>query len=244
MIDETRTGRPAVICHMLSSLDGKISGRFLSVPETAPALQEFARLRGARRCTATLYGTTTMAESYADGLAPRLPDEPQPLARTDWLPRRETEQLVISVDPNGVLAWHSPVLEKPGRPPAQVVEVLTQQVPDAYLHYLRRLGISYLFAGQDHLDCRLLLQKLRALCGVERLMLSGGGVINGVFLQSGLVDELSLVLAPAVEGDPDAVSLFEPSVLAPGTAPAALRLLDSQPLSGGALWLRYEVTAG
>ena len=38
--------RPFVVCHMLSSLDGKIDGEFFSVPECRPALAEYGNRRG------------------------------------------------------------------------------------------------------------------------------------------------------------------------------------------------------
>ncbi len=66
--------RPFVVCHMLSSLDGKIDGEFFSAPECRPALAEYGNLRGFYGCQATLYGTTTMIGSYADGMVGELPD--------------------------------------------------------------------------------------------------------------------------------------------------------------------------
>ena len=56
-----------VICHMLASLDGKIDGDFFSMPESAPAIEAYGKLRGFYKCQATLYGTTTMLGGYADG---------------------------------------------------------------------------------------------------------------------------------------------------------------------------------
>ena len=38
--------RPFAVCHMLTSLDGKIDGAFFSTPETAPALKAYGELRG------------------------------------------------------------------------------------------------------------------------------------------------------------------------------------------------------
>lgn len=46
--------RPYVICHMLTSLDGKIDGAYMSAPECAPALTAYGNLRGVFRCQATL----------------------------------------------------------------------------------------------------------------------------------------------------------------------------------------------
>ena len=56
--------RPFVVCHMICSLDGKIDGEFMTVPQAKPALQEYGKLREFYQCQATLYGTTTMARSF------------------------------------------------------------------------------------------------------------------------------------------------------------------------------------
>lgn len=36
--------RPYVVCHMLTSLDGKIDGSFFGSPETEPALAEYGNI--------------------------------------------------------------------------------------------------------------------------------------------------------------------------------------------------------
>ena len=36
--------RPFVVCHMLTSLDGKIDGTFFGVPETVPAIKAYGEL--------------------------------------------------------------------------------------------------------------------------------------------------------------------------------------------------------
>ena len=41
--------RPTVICHILASVDGKISGRFFADPATGAALRAYAALRAAER---------------------------------------------------------------------------------------------------------------------------------------------------------------------------------------------------
>ena len=75
--------RPTVICHILMSLDGKISGAFMGAPQAAPALKAYNELRGTFGCRATLYGTTTMAEGFADGYVRPLPPADTAYPRED-----------------------------------------------------------------------------------------------------------------------------------------------------------------
>lgn len=233
---------PFVVCHMLASLDGKIDGAFFGAAETAPALKAYGELRGFYHCQATLYGTTTMLGGYADGRVSKLPRGEKILPKEDWVnPKgQELGNFLVSIDPKGELAFSSHIFEKKGRAAAHVIEALTYKAPPEYLFYLRRQGVSYLFAGKERLDCALLLRKLYEQFGVKKLMLAGGGVVNWSFLAEGLIDELSLVIAPVADGGTDAVSIFEQSAFLPRSGPAAFHLLEAKPLDGDALWLRYR----
>lgn len=54
-----------------------------------------------------------------------------------------------------------------------------------------------------------LLHELKTSFGIQRLMIAGGGYVNGSFLQAGLIDEVSIVLAPVADGNTRSVSTFE-----------------------------------
>ena len=230
--------KPTVICHMLTSLDGKIDGSFFSAPETRPALRKYGELRKFYDCPATIYGTTTMAEGYADGYVSDLPESDRTYPWEDYAAETDVQNYIISMDPDGVLAWSGNYLEKKGRPKAHVIEVLTERVSDRYIAYLRGFGISYLFAGEEQIDCALLLQKLKGVFGLEKVLLAGGGVTNWSFATAGLVDELSIVLAPTADGGSDPASLFETGGVSPA-APAAFSLKAVERVENDTLWLRY-----
>lgn len=233
--------KPFVVCHMLASLDGKIDGAFFGAPETTPALKAYGELRGFYNCPATLYGTTTMLGGYADRKIPALPKSTEILPKEDWINPigKGMGNFIVSVDSRGELAFSSHILEKKGRPAAHVVEALTMQASADYLAYLREREISYLFAGENTLDCNLLLDKLHNLLGIDRLMVAGGGVINWSFLGEGLIDELSLVIAPAADGSTTAVSIFEQADFLPPHGPVSFALKKAEVLDGDVLWLRY-----
>lgn len=231
--------KPFVVCLMLTSLDGKIDGAYMSDLGNATARTAYGELRKFYGCQATLYGTVTMKGSYADGLAPALPTVTSPVSREDYLAPSDVKNYIVSVDPQGELGFHSGYIEKKGRPRAHVIEVLTAQVNDAYLLYLQNTGVSYIFAGSEHLDCGLLLHKLKNKFGIDRLMIAGGGAMNASFLQEDLIDELSLVISPLADGNTTSVSIFERGDFLPHRKPVAFSLIDAKPLDGDALWLRY-----
>ena len=229
--------RPYVICLMTSAINGKCSGKFYQLPEVDAARKANAAARDFYACGAILYGTRTMTESY--GTVEALPASGQKFPREDYLPGCNTDQFIVSIDPVGVVSLPGRTIVRNGRPAAQVVQVLTEQVSDDYLAYLRQLEVAYVFGGQKELNLELVLRKLYENFHIERLIVAGGGVVNQSFLAAGLIDEISLVIAPACSGDGAAVATFEPSPFAKNDAPVPLRLLSCETAEGGAVWLRY-----
>lgn len=228
--------RPYVVCHMLISLDGRIDGACMS----AACARAYGQLRTTFDCQATIYGTTTMAGTYSDGLAPAtLPASETVWPHEDYVAQSDVHNFIVSVDPQGTLGWNDKYIEKKSRPKAHVIEVLTEQVSNEYLAYLRKRDVSYVFAGEDRLDCTLLLSKLKSLFQIDRLMLAGGGQMNWSFAQEDLIDELSLILAPAADGDPAAASLFDRPAFLPKHSPVSFHLNAVEKLDNDGLWLRY-----
>lgn len=231
--------RPYVVCHMLATLDGKTEGEFFSLPECGSAAEEYGNIRNYYSCPATLYGTTTMLEGYSDGLAENLQKAEKQYPKEDNIAKTDVKNYIIAIDTKGTLAYNSPYSERKGRSKAHIVEVLTEAVSEDYLAYLQNIGISYIFAGKERLDCGLLLEKLYKKFDITRLMIAGGGVTNRSFLADDLIDELSIVVAPVSGGNNDTVSVFESSDFTPESKPAAFDLIEVKQTDGGCIWLRY-----
>ena len=68
-------------------------------------------------------------------------------------------------------------------------------------------------------------------------MLEGGGHINGSMLRAGLIDEVSVLLAPVVDGRTGTPALFDEHE----GLPRGLTLAEATPLRHDVLWLRYRV---
>ena len=99
-----------------------------------------------------------------------------------------------------------------------MITVLTEQVSDDYLAFLQSKGVSYLFGGKTDLDWERVLEKLRKEFGIRKLLLEGGGKINGSFLAANLIDELSVLVAPIADG---AIGLRRSSMRRRGGGPLA-----------------------
>lgn len=230
--------RPKIICHILQSVDGNIDGKFFSRPETAPVLREFARVREAFACDAVISGAATAAEIYADGFADKQPEAPRKIPRADWQAAKADKYAVV-IDGEGTVHWQSGMVNRRGQT-MHVIAVLRENVDDAYVAHLRQAGVSYIFAGADALNLPLAVWKLKEQFGIESMLLSGGGVVDMAFLQAGLIDEISLVIPPVIDGGIHLASAFDDSPFASHHAPVALKLMDVQRLEGDGLWLRYR----
>ena len=66
---------------------------------------------------------------------------------------------------------------------------------------IKKLGISYIIAVEKEINFPETLEKFKNIYGIETLVLTGGAIINGVFHEKGLIDEISLVVGPYIEGN-------------------------------------------
>ena len=146
----------------------------------------------------------------------------------------------VSIDPSGRLGWETNTLTYVDTT-AHVLEVLTERASNAYKAFLRRLGISYIIAGKESLDYGEALAKLKQLFGIETLMLGGGGVLNWSFIQAGMCDEVSVVIAPCADGSGETQPLFLVKEGLSTDEPVGFALKNVDILEGDAVWLRYQV---
>ena len=231
--------RPKIICHILQSMDGNIDGSFVSQPETMPALREFSRIREEYACDAVISGATTAAEIYASIITDNLPEVQETYPRSDWQAAKADKYAVI-VDGEGKIHWQSGMVERRGDK-MHIITILQENVSDVYIAHLRQAGVSYVFAGKDSLDLPLAIRKLKEKLGIEKMLLSGGGIVDWAFLQAGLIDEISLVIPSVIDGGTGLASAFDDSAFAGNHRPKALALIDVQRLAGDCIWLRYQV---
>ena len=85
----------------------------------------------------------------------------------------------------------------------------------------------------------LALEKIGTRFGVRTLMLEGGGKINGAMLRAGLIDEVSVIVAPVADGRIGTPALFD--VQEDRAAPFRLVLDNVERRGADLLWLRYRV---
>lgn len=235
--------RPYIICHMLTSLDGKIIGDYLETERAAYFTDKYEEIHDGYRSKAWMCGRVTMEKDFTFGHELDLKQDNIPvIPRTDYVANRDSKSYAIAVDPSGKLGWTENSIKpwNENRSEDHIIEVLTEQVSDAYLAHLKEIGISYIFGGKDRLNFTVVVQKLKNLFSIDELMLEGGGFLNGSFLTEELIDELSLILVPIADGASNSVTLFETSSFLTNQHPVDFFLKDVEKLDDGGLWLKYE----
>lgn len=208
--------RPYIICHMVTSIDGKVTGNFLFTPECANACEIYYDINRKLKCDGFICGRVTMEGSFTNGYYPDLSKFEPICDKVDFIPDNMTGFYAIAFDSKGKLGWKSNKIIDPDGDPgyddAQIIEVLTKQVDEKYLAYLTEMKIPYIFAGETEIDVALALSKLKDIVGCKTLLLEGGSIINGAFQRADCIDELSLVVAPVV-ADKDDKPLFMNSTI-------------------------------
>jgi 2,5-diamino-6-(ribosylamino)-4(3H)-pyrimidinone 5'-phosphate reductase len=226
-----KTKRPYVICHMTPSIDGKI------VPATWPSLKiasaAYERIARTLDADAWIVGRVSMAPYAGRSRVPRRTRK-QRRPRSDFIADTTAQSYAIAIDPSGKLMWRSNAIDR-----EHVITVLSDRVSDDYLAFLESRGVSYIFGGRDSIDLRRVLPKLRTAFGIRRLLLEGGGKINGSFLAAGVIDELSILIAPVADGSIGTPTLFDAKA-GKGLA-RKLRLISIGRIKGDLVWLRYKM---
>jgi 2,5-diamino-6-(ribosylamino)-4(3H)-pyrimidinone 5'-phosphate reductase len=124
--------------------------------------------------------------------------------------------------------------------PARRVIFTTQQTPPEQINVLSKLGVEVYVLGKKRVDLKKALETLDQL-GVRRLMVEGGGRLNFELLRLGLVDELSVYLAPKIFGGGSAPTMADGDGLVE-SAGLKLKLVDVRVLDEtGGILIRYQL---
>lgn len=123
---------------------------------------------------------------------------------------------------------------------ARIVIFTTNQTSSIKIELLRSRGVDVFVHENPRVDLAKALETLHEL-GVKRLMVEGGGTLNFELLRLGLVDELSVYVAPMIFGGESAPTAAAGMGLARGEA-IPLKLIHSEVYDDeGGVLLHYSL---
>lgn len=230
--------KPYVICHMMSTVDGRIISENWSDGKRKQAFYSiYEKYHQSFDSQARMCGRVTLEKDFSDEEKPKPIRSKQRIPRKPFIGDNTATSFAIAVDAKGKLGWKTNTIGGD-----HIIEILTEEVSNAYLNYLQRRKVSYIFAGRKVIDFRQALNELATLFPIKTIMLEGGGHINGSLLNEGLIDELSLLIVPIADGTPKAPTTFEVSEYLEKKCATILRLTHVKQVGHGVLWLRYRTT--
>ncbi|TBL83562.1 dihydrofolate reductase family protein [Hafnia alvei] len=230
--------KPQITVHMEATVDGRLVTTRYSQPfsgkTTDEVLDIYFRVAEKVGGEATILGRVTLQEFLSlnsfehRGEAPTQSSENYNAARSD-------KRIFIVTDPNGKVMYEK-------NSDYHFITLLNKQVSDRYLAHLRECNVSWIFAGPDGQDMSKAMDVLGSDFGFTHLRLEGGGTINGTFLKAGLLDALSLLIYPGIDGLSGVSSIFEYRGKADELPAAgqALELKSVETLQDGMVWMQYK----
>ncbi len=226
--------RPVVICHMVTSIDGKVTGDFLYSEKGLQVSESYYEINRMLKGDAFACGRVTMESSFTNGFKPDLSSFADAVLPCEDYIAMKHSYYAVSFDRLANVGWTDNMIhdEDEGYDNCHIIEVVTENAPASMLAYYRSIGVSYIFAGKDDIDLKLALNKLYSIFGIKKLLLEGGSIINGSFEREGLIDSLSLVVAPMI-GNKDDKPLFMNSDM------CEFRHIGTNPMEDGSIWIRY-----
>lgn len=218
---------------MVASIDGRIDCSMVDKISGDEYYETLEKLD----CPTQLEGRVTM-EHYNAAKEPFVANDPTPLGMASVYKAVDSEKYIVAVDTHGRLRWPAPEID--GTP---LICIVSEQVSQEYLEMLRNEGISYICNGENAIDLPAAMEILCSEFGVERMAVLGGGHINGGFLAAGLIDEVSLLLAPGIDGRKGQTALFD-GIADMDHKPVRLSLESVETIGDDTLWIRYKTNYG
>ncbi len=221
--------KPYIISHMMESVDGRID---CDMTEQIDSSNSYYDALDKLNCPSLLMGRVTMQMHYAEG-EPFETSDVTPIGRQDQCKVQKAGGYIIAMDTHGKLRWGASAYD--GKP---LLVITSEACPKAYTDTLTSQGISWIAVGEKEINLPKAMKILRVDFGVERLAVVGGGHINGAFLEAGLLDEVSVMIGPGIDGRRNMTAVFDG--IQDLSRPATLLKLNSVERVGeGTVWLRY-----
>ena len=221
--------RPYIVCHMMQSVDGRIACDMVDKISG----DEYYDALDALDCPSRVEGRYSY-QLHCCGFKEFKPTVAGGVGQETFYKAADAKGYQISADSRGILLWDD-------ADNANRLCLVSEEASPEYLDYLRGFCISYIATGKGQINLTRAVEILHDEFGVTRLAVVGGGKINGGFLTAGLIDELSVMFAPGIDGRCGQPALFDGVADRDGYRPLPLKFKEVSTFPNGVIWARYTV---
>lgn len=209
--------KPYIICHMMSSVDGRID---CAMTEQLKGVEDYYETLAKLDADTTVSGKRTAELEMA-------------LSGKYVSKKVDAKGYEVVVDSKGELLW-----KKENGDEKPLLTITSEQVTKEYLNYLDEQNISWIVCGKNTTDLVKASKILYEEFHVERMAVVGGAVINGAFLKAGLLDEVSILIGAGIDGRKGMPGVFDGFDM--DQPVISLFLKDVETFKSGAVWIRYK----
>jgi Pyrimidine reductase, riboflavin biosynthesis len=221
--------RPYIICHMMTSVDGRID---CNMTEHLRGVDEYYNTLNSLETPSRLSGRITGQLELAKGTFEA--HDKHPINKEGFQKNAYADGYEIIVDTHGTLLWNDD--QNASRPH---LIITSETAPMEYFEYLNNKHISWIATGTNKINLQRAMNILSEQFDVKRLAVVGGGHINGSMLNEGLVDEVSILIGAGVDGRMNQAAVFDG--LDKSEQPIDLHLESVKQYDSDAVWLKYTV---
>ncbi len=229
MEENCKMKRPYTICHMMTSLDGRID---CAMTSKLRGVNEYYQTLAEIDVPTTVSGRVT-AELEMSEPGTFVPQNPEIYGKEGFSKKIDAKGYEVVVDTKGKLLW--PKSESKEKP---YLIVTSEQVTKEYLQYLDGQNISWIVCGKESIDLARASEILASEFHVERMGIVGGSKINTGYLEAGLLDEISILMGPGIDGRGGMPAVFDGLPMEHDVT--GLKLIDVKKFDSDAVWLRYK----
>lgn len=222
----------------MSSVDGRLLPGRWTVPfdGTNPSelFKEYTTIGTSLGTDAWMFGKATVREAFPY----KFMSKGEPIGKSGklFIGNRTSARLFITIDPDADIFFTSDYMRGDN-----ILVILGTNATTDYLSALEEKGVSYLVVN-DVYNLHNVFTLVKHYFKVDTISLQGGGILDGAMLAQGLINELSLVIYPGIDGLATAPSIFEYLGVS-DERPAegqALELLSMEQKPHGIVWLHYK----
>lgn len=222
--------KPYIICHMMTSVDGRID---CAMTSQLPGVSDYYETLDELHIPTTVSGRVTAELELAEPGFFSAKDQTV-FGKEGFSKKTDAKGYEVIVDTKGKLLW--PDASDMNKP---YLIITSEQVTKEYLNYLDGQNISWIACGKERIDLARASEILATEFGVERMGIVGGPAINTAFLDAGLLDEISILIGAGIDGRVEMPSVFDGLDMEHPLI--HLKLMDVKKFNSDAVWIRYEV---